>query len=141
MENPALWANLKTLKKRKEDDEQALRDLFSEKIKKYRRLRGLSQFNLAAKADISSNFIADMEGARTGASFATLIKLGKAFEIEAYELIKPEDDDKLTKGEGWGNGEVDRYTHDVAAALRVAVDKTLARVKKEHRKNAKPPPP
>jgi ribosome-binding protein aMBF1 (putative translation factor) len=54
-----------TLKKRVEPDEQAIKDILKENIKKFRQQRDLSQFALAAKLDISTNFLADIEAGNT----------------------------------------------------------------------------
>jgi DNA-binding transcriptional regulator YiaG len=45
-----------TLKKQAEPEEQAVKDILKEDIKKFRHRRGLSQFALAAKLDISTDF-------------------------------------------------------------------------------------
>jgi ribosome-binding protein aMBF1 (putative translation factor) len=42
-------------------EEQALRDILSKNVKKYRNRRAWSQFSLAAKIDMSTNFLADLE--------------------------------------------------------------------------------
>ncbi|MCL2601078.1 MAG: helix-turn-helix domain-containing protein, partial [Treponema sp.] len=71
-------------------EDQALRDLLSVNVRKHRRRRDLSQFSLAVKADLSTNFVADIEAGNTWVSSLTLIKLAKALEIEVYELLKPD---------------------------------------------------
>ena len=69
--------------------EQKLRATFSENIKKYRELHHLSQVKLARKAEVSINFINDLEAGKKWASPATMVKLANCFDIDAYELMKP----------------------------------------------------
>jgi transcriptional regulator with XRE-family HTH domain len=52
---------------------------------------------LAAKTDISTNFMADIEAGNTWVSAQTLVKLAQALEIEVFELLKPQNEDKNSK--------------------------------------------
>jgi ribosome-binding protein aMBF1 (putative translation factor) len=126
-----------TLAKPVDKQEQALRDVLSANIKKYRHRRALSQFNLAAKIDISTNFLADIEAGNTWVSSLTLVKLAKAFEIEAYELLIPE----KSGGSGESKGEdvrmkalMDRFSADLTAVLKDSVEKAVSHVKDEYSK-------
>jgi len=76
--------------------EAELRRVLSANIKHYRGLRGWSQVILADKIGISTNFLADIETGKSWVSSLTLSKLASIFEIEAYELFKP---DKTPKDE------------------------------------------
>jgi transcriptional regulator with XRE-family HTH domain len=89
------------LAKRATAEEQALKAILSSNLKKYRHRRNWSQFTLAGKINISTNFMADIEAGNTWVSAQTLVKLAKALEIEVYELLKPqnEDTDSKTKKE------------------------------------------
>jgi transcriptional regulator with XRE-family HTH domain len=71
-------------------EEAELRRALSANIKHYRGLRKWSQVVLAEKLDISTNFLADIETCKSWVSSSTLSKLATIFEIEAYELLKPE---------------------------------------------------
>jgi len=127
-----------TLAKQADREEQTLRDLLSANIKKYRRRRNLSQYSLAAKADLSTNFIADIEAGNTWVSSLTLIKLAKTLEIEVYELLKPE---AANVSEGSSEGEedrmktlMDRFSQDLTAILKDSVEKAVEHVRKEYEK-------
>ena len=50
-----------------------------------------SQVTLAKKSGVSINFINDIESGKKWVSPSTLLKIANAFNIEAYELIKPPD--------------------------------------------------
>ena len=71
-------------------EEAELRRILSANIKHYRSLRKWSQAVLAQKLGISTNFIADIETGKSWVSSLTLSKLAAIFEIEVYELFKPE---------------------------------------------------
>ena len=71
-------------------EETELRQVLSVNIKHYRGLRKWSQVVLAQKLGISTNFLADIETCKSWVSSLTLSKLATIFEIEAYELLKPE---------------------------------------------------
>jgi ribosome-binding protein aMBF1 (putative translation factor) len=126
-----------TLAKPTDKQEQALRDVLSANIKKYRHRRALSQFNLAAKIDISTNFLADIEAGNTWVSSLTLVKLAKAFEIEAYELLIPEK--PIDSGESKGEDArmkalMDRFSADLTVVLKDSVEKAVSHVKNEYSK-------
>jgi ribosome-binding protein aMBF1 (putative translation factor) len=126
-----------TLAKPTDKQEQALRNVLSANIKKYRHRRALSQFNLAAKIDISTNFLADIEAGNTWVSALTLVKLAKAFEIEAYELLVPEKpgDSQENKGEDARmKALMDRFSADLTAVLKDSVEKAVGHVKDEYSK-------
>ena len=71
-------------------EESELRRVLSANIKHYRGLRRWSQVVLAEKIGISTNFLADIETGKSWISSSTLTKLSNIFEIEAYELFKPQ---------------------------------------------------
>jgi transcriptional regulator with XRE-family HTH domain len=70
-------------------EESELRQVLSANIKHYRGLRRWSQVVLAEQIGISTNFLADIETGKSWISSSTLIKLANIFEIEVYELFKP----------------------------------------------------
>jgi transcriptional regulator with XRE-family HTH domain len=124
-----------TLAKPADTEEQALRDMLSANIKKYRRRRNWSQFTLAAKIDISTNFLADIEGGNTWVSAQTLVKLAKAFEIEVYKLLKPAETDDSGGGQGEkpsGAVPIDRFSADLTVVLKDAIEKAVEHVRKAY---------
>jgi transcriptional regulator with XRE-family HTH domain len=126
-----------TLAKRVDTEEQALRDILSLNVKKYRNRRAWSQFTLAAKIDMSTNFLADLEAGNTWVSALTLVKLAKAFEIEVYELLKPDLDGSSpanTEENEASKALMDRFSKDLAVVLKDSVDKALEHVKKHYTK-------
>jgi transcriptional regulator with XRE-family HTH domain len=71
-------------------DERYLRYVLSMNLKKYRGYRKLSQAELAEKLDISIPFLSDIENGKKWVSPRTLAKIAEVFNIEAYELLRPE---------------------------------------------------
>jgi len=70
--------------------EKNLKAILSQNIKKFRGYRKLSQAEFAEKIDISIPFLSDIENGKKWVSPTTLIKMADAFDIDAYELLKPD---------------------------------------------------
>jgi transcriptional regulator with XRE-family HTH domain len=125
-----------TLARRVGSEEQALRDILSGNVKKYRNRRAWSQFTLAAKIDMSTNFLADLEAGNTWVSALTLLKLARAFEIEVYELLKPDSENPgFSAEEGEGDGSkalLSRFSNDLSVVLRDSLEKAVEYVKKQY---------
>ena len=124
-----------TLAKKVTPEEQALKGTLSDNIKKYRSRRNWSQFTLAAKASISTNFLADIEAGNTWVSAQTLVKIAQAFEIEVFELLKPQKNsvDFQTRQEiGEKMTLLSRFSQDLAIVLQESTEKALDHVKKQY---------
>jgi len=113
-------------------EEQALKDILSSNLKKYRNRRNWSQFTLAAKIDISTNFMADIEAGNTWVSAQTLVKLAQALEIEVFELLKPQNEDtdpKIKKDKAL----LGQFSQDLTVVLQESIEKALNHVKKQYK--------
>ena len=71
-------------------ESQNLREALSYNLKKYRKIKGLSQFELAEKAEISEQTVNSIEGLRLWPSDKTLAKMANALEVEMYRLFVPQ---------------------------------------------------
>ena len=69
-------------------EEQELRGILSNNIKRCRLKNDLSQLALAEKMDISTNFLSDIERCKAWVSPSTLVKLASVLNIEPHELLK-----------------------------------------------------
>ena len=67
----------------------ALREILSQNLKKYRKLNGWSQFELAEKTGLSEQTINSIEGLRLWPSDKTLTKISNVFGIDIYHLFIP----------------------------------------------------
>jgi transcriptional regulator with XRE-family HTH domain len=70
-------------------DSRELQDILSRNIRLYRRIRDISQLDLAEKADVSVNFICNVENGERWMSAPTLARLAAALGVEPFELLKP----------------------------------------------------
>jgi len=93
--------------------ERELLKTLSGNIKLYRSRHNWTQVELAEKVNISINFLSDMETGKKWASPVTLVKLADAFNIGAYELLKPIDicPDNV-------NTFIEKYTEDIFTAIK-----------------------
>lgn len=71
-------------------ESQELREALSLNLKKYRKIKGWSQFELAEKAEISEQTVNSIEGLRLWPSDKTLVKLANVLEVEMYPLFVPQ---------------------------------------------------
>ena len=103
-------------------DERYLRYVLSINLRKYRHYRKYSQAELAEKLDISIPFLSDIENGKKWVSPRTLAKMANIFNIEAYELLKPEKsipDDPVNM--------IEQYTADVYALFGETLDEVYRR--------------
>jgi transcriptional regulator with XRE-family HTH domain len=77
-----------------------LRKILSENIRKNRASLHISQAKLAEHADISVSHMLDIEYCKTWVSEKTLSKIAQALNLEAYELLIPESNEKKEKSGG-----------------------------------------
>jgi transcriptional regulator with XRE-family HTH domain len=69
-----------------------IRDVLAENLKKNRQLRGLTQEQLAEKADVSSHYEAMVETRKTFPKPEMLERFAKTLGIEPYQLFAVEND-------------------------------------------------
>jgi len=111
-------------------DEESLRTLLSQNIKRHRQRKGLSQAKLAEKMEISTNYLSDIETKRGWVSAFSLTKLANALGIEVFELFKPEEETPVDVLSA-----VNKCLDDFSTSLRVSFDKSLKDSLKKIRKN------
>ena len=111
-------------------NEASLRELFSQNIKRYRKMKGWSQEKLAEKMEISTNYLSDIETGRGWVSPFSLVKLANALEIDVFELFKPHEtlpkDTLIT---------INKCLEDFSTSLKVAFDKSLEDSMRKIQKN------
>jgi transcriptional regulator with XRE-family HTH domain len=101
-------------------DEDSLRGLLSQNIKRFRQRKGLSQEKLAEKMEISTNYLSDIETKRGWVSPFSLVKMANALEIEVFELFKPQESVPIDI-----KNTVNKCLNDFSISLRVSFDKSL----------------
>jgi len=119
-------------------EENELRAVFAENIKKYRNKRGWNQLLLAEKLDISSNFLSEIETGKGWVSPLTLVKLANTLEIEVFKLFIPKNYQFGTQDEQT-TGKMKRFAADLSIALDVSttevnsiLKETIEKVCKEY---------
>ena len=68
-------------------ESQEFRENLSQNLKKYRKRKNWSQFELAEKAEISEQTINSIEGLQLWPSDKTITKIANVLEIEIYKLF------------------------------------------------------
>jgi transcriptional regulator with XRE-family HTH domain len=118
--------------------EQELRAVLAENIKKYRTKRGWSQLILSEKLDISANFLSEIETGKGWVSPLTLVKLAGALEIEVFELFRPLKSGNTVPGSP-ETEKMRRFAKDLTLALDVStaeaakiLQNTVAKVCREY---------
>ena len=69
-----------------------IRTVIAGNVRKYRKLRQLTQENLAELADVSNTYIANIECGQTWISDKTVEKIATALHIEEYLLFIPDEE-------------------------------------------------
>ncbi|GMO70434.1 MAG: hypothetical protein Ta2A_19020 [Treponemataceae bacterium] len=67
-----------------------IQDIFIANLKDYRKLRKISQMQLAGKCDSSQTYIAEIEVGKKFPSLDMIEKIANALDIESYYLFKNE---------------------------------------------------
>ena len=104
-----------------------LRTILSENIRKNRAALHISQAKLAEYADISVSHMLDIEYCKTWVSDKTLSKIAQALNVEVYELLIPENEEK--KGRSGGKNRALQQTAELIKAkkriFRKKIDETM----------------
>lgn len=64
-----------------------IREVFAQNLKKYRRLRKISQEELAYAADIDRTYVSALERKIYSASLDVVASIAKALDVEPSELL------------------------------------------------------
>lgn len=72
-------------------NEEEIRDLFGYNLKRIRKLRNISQIQLAEKVNMAFTFINAIENGKKWVSSESMAKFTKALGIEAYQFFLPKD--------------------------------------------------
>lgn len=83
---------------------------------------------LAEKANISMNFLSEIERGNKWPSCENLQSLADSLGVEVYELFKPENE-----GEPNINKYMERFSNDVIIAVKESVKKSLKDVREQYR--------
>jgi transcriptional regulator with XRE-family HTH domain len=110
-----------------------LRAAFGKNVKDFRRRRNWSQADLAEYANISIDFLGDIERGKKWPHPDTLTKLADALEIKVFELFLEED----TKVNPRTQTMMSRFVKDVSLtinkSLSLSVNQSIDHIRKQYR--------
>lgn len=66
-----------------------IRDVLSKNLRALRRRHGLSQEELAYRADVDRTYVSALERGVYGATIDILERLARALDVQPWELLKP----------------------------------------------------
>jgi len=95
-----------------------VRATLARNIKAFRSRRNWSQADLAEKSELSIVYLSDIERGNKWPYLDTLVKLAKAFNVEIYELLMPENTAHPTTAASI----LDKYTREVAAIFEESLE-------------------
>ena len=81
------------------DNGDEIKKLFAKNLKRLRENKKMSQQILAERADISTNYINDLEHANKWPSAKTLAGLEKALSVESYQFLLSDEKRELNRTE------------------------------------------
>ena len=110
-----------------------LRTIFGKNVRIYRSHRNWSQADLAEYANISINFIGDIERGKKWPHPETMTKLADALEIKVFELFIEENKEPNTETKNI----MSRFMNDVSLtinkALNLSVHQSIKYVRRQYR--------
>ena len=110
-----------------------LRMLFGKNVKIYRNRRNWSQADLAEYANISINFIGDIERGKKWPHPETLTKLADALEVRIFELFIEEDNDLNLETKNLMNRFIKDVSLTVNKAMSLSVNQSVEYVRKQYK--------
>jgi transcriptional regulator with XRE-family HTH domain len=110
-----------------------IRTIFGKNVRIYRNRRNWSQADLAEYANISINFIGDIERGKKWPHPETLTKLANALEIKVFELFMEENKEPNRETKKIMN----RFMKDVYLAINktmsLSVNQSIEYIRKQYR--------
>jgi len=113
-----------------------IRAVLAENLKKNRQKRGITQEQLAEKADVSSHYIAMVETCKTFPKPEMLERLAKTLGIEPHQLFSVENDQNERMQKKIAT-EMKNVVEDIKQVVKEAVKETLAEECKSKKKKEK----
>jgi transcriptional regulator with XRE-family HTH domain len=113
-------------------ENEQLRAILGANLRRFRNLRQWSQMELAEKANISMNFLSEIERGNKWPYPETLQNLADSLSVEAYELFRPENEADPDTYKF-----MERFSRDVTIAVEESVKKSLQNVKKQYLASSK----
>ena len=100
---------------------EKIKAILGRNVKFFRNHRGLSQSELADRAEISVTFLSNIERGIMFPKVETLSRLTTSLEVEVYDLFKTDIVDKDQKEM------MNRFTSDIKDTLNIALDNVITK--------------
>jgi len=110
-----------------------LRAIFGKNVRTYRNRRNWSQADLAEYANISINFLGDIERGNKWPHPETLTKLANALEIKVFELFLEENNEPYPKTKKLMNRFIKDVSLTINKSLSLSVNQSIEYVIKQYR--------
>ena len=110
-----------------------LMEIFGRNVKLYRSRRNWSQADLAEYANISINFLGDIERGKKWPHPDTLTKMADALEIKVYELFLEEDISINPKTQNLMNRFVKDVSLTISKSLSLSVNQSIEHIRKQYK--------
>lgn len=69
----------------------SIREVLARNLRRYRAERGMSQEELAHRADVDRTYVSSLERMQYGASVDVVESLAKVLGVAPHDLLRPED--------------------------------------------------
>jgi transcriptional regulator with XRE-family HTH domain len=110
-----------------------IRTVLGGNLRRLRSRRELSQTELANEANISMNFLSEIERGLKWPYPKTLQSLAEALGVEVLDFFRPIDDEAVFTIENY----INRFTKDAALAVERSVKSALFNIEREYRSNSR----
>jgi transcriptional regulator with XRE-family HTH domain len=105
-----------------------IRGVLSGNLKKLRKLRDWSQVELARRANISMNFLSDIECGRKWPYPETLQNLAAALGVEVFEFFRPKENETNPPVEEY----LDQFSNDMVTAVEKSVKNAVSAIARQY---------
>ena len=109
-----------------------IREIFGQNIRKFRNRRNWSQADLAEFADISLNFLSEIERGKKWPHPDTLSKLADALGIRVFELFLEENMDIPLNTQDLMSRFIQDVTLSINKSLTLSVNQSIEYIKKQY---------
>jgi transcriptional regulator with XRE-family HTH domain len=110
-----------------------LRKILGKNVKLYRSRRNWSQADLAEYANISINFLGDIERGKKWPHPDTLTKMADALEIKVYELFLEEDAAVNPETQTLMNRFVKDVSLTISKSLSLSINQSVEHIRKQYK--------
>jgi transcriptional regulator with XRE-family HTH domain len=110
-----------------------VRAMLGQNLKAFRNRRSWSQADLAEYADISINFLGDIERGKKWPHPETLSKLAEALDIEIYQLFMEEEQALNTGSKALMSRLIQDVSLTIEKSLSLSVNQSIKHIRKQYK--------